>query len=44
MKHIKIRNLGPLSDVDIRIKKLNVIIGPQSSGKSCVLKVACYCT
>lgn len=44
MKHIKIRNLGPLSDVDIRIKKLNVIIGPQSSGKSCVLKVTCYCT
>ena len=44
MKHIKIHNLGPLQDVDIDLKKVNVLIGPQSSGKSCVLKTLCYCT
>ena len=44
MKHLKIRNLGPLEHVDIELKGINVVIGPQSSGKSCVLKTACYCT
>lgn len=43
MKHLTIRNLGPLNEVDIELRKINVIIGPQSSGKSCVLKTACYC-
>ena len=44
MKHLVIRNLGPLKEVDIELKRINVIIGSQSSGKSCVLKTACYCT
>ena len=44
MKHLVIRNLGPLREVDIELKRINVIIGLQSSGKSCVLKTACYCT
>lgn len=44
MKHLTIRNLGPLDEVDIELRRINVIIGPQSSGKSCVLKTACYCT
>lgn len=43
MKHLVIRNLGPLEEADIELKRINVIIGPQSSGKSCVLKTACYC-
>lgn len=43
MKHLTIRNLGPLDEVDIELRKINVMIGPQSSGKSCVLKTACYC-
>lgn len=43
MKHLVIRNLGPLKEADIELKRINVIIGPQSSGKSCVLKTACYC-
>lgn len=43
MKHLTIRNLGPLDEVDIELRRINVIIGPQSSGKSCVLKTACYC-
>lgn len=44
MKHLIIRNLGPLLEANIELKRINVIIGPQSSGKSCVLKTACYCT
>lgn len=44
MKHLVIRNLGPLKEADIELKRINVIIGLQSSGKSCVLKTACYCT
>ena len=44
MKHLVIRNLGPLKEADAELKRINVIIGSQSSGKSCVLKTACYCT
>lgn len=44
MKHIIIRNLGPLKNADVELKSINVIIGPQSSGKSCLLKIASYCT
>ncbi|UKK54934.1 AAA family ATPase [Prevotella sp. E2-28] len=44
MKHLVIRNFGPLKEVDVELKRINVIIGSQSSGKSCVLKTACYCT
>ena len=44
MKHLIIRNLGPIQEADIELKEINVIIGAQSSGKSCVLKTACYCT
>ncbi len=43
MRHLKIQNVGPLKLVDIELQKLNVIVGEQSSGKSCVLKIACYC-
>jgi len=44
MKHLVIRNLGPLKEADVELKRINVIIGSQSSGKSCALKTACYCT
>lgn len=43
MKHLIVRNIGPLREVDINIDSINLIIGLQSSGKSCVLKTACYC-
>ena len=43
MKHLVIRNFGPVKEVDIKLKRVNLIIGPQSSGKSTVLKVACFC-
>lgn len=43
MKHLTIRQFGPISEVDIELKRINLIIGPQSSGKSCVLKIASFC-
>lgn len=44
MRKLTIRNIGPLQSAEIELGRINVIIGPQSSGKSCVLKIACYCT
>lgn len=44
MKHLVIKNLGPVREADLELGQVNVIIGMQSSGKSCVLKTACYCT
>ena len=43
MKRLCIKNLGPLKSVSIELGRFNLIIGKQSSGKSCVLKTACYC-
>lgn len=43
MKHLTIRNIGPLDNVDIALSKINLIIGPQSTGKSCILKIASFC-
>ena len=43
MKRLIIRNIGPLKDVDIALSKINLIIGPQSTGKSCILKIASFC-
>ncbi len=43
MKHLTIRNFGPIKEADFELKRVNLIIGPQSSGKSTVLKVACFC-
>lgn len=44
MKRIIIHDFGPIMYADILLKDVNVIIGEQSIGKSCVLKVACFCT
>ena len=43
MKRLTIRNFGPIKEAVIEMKRMNVILGPQSSGKSTVLKVACFC-
>ena len=32
MKHLLIHNLGPLKEANIELKRINVIIGSQSSG------------
>ncbi len=44
MRRIIIRDFGPIKEADILLQDVNVIIGEQSIGKSCVLKVSCFCT
>ena len=44
MAHIVIKNVGPINEVEFDLNKINVLIGPQSSGKSTVDKIACYCS
>ncbi len=43
MKRITIKNIGPLEHVVIDLNKVNIIMGPQSSGKSTIAKVISYC-
>lgn len=43
MRHLIIRHFGPLNEADIELSRLNLIIGLQGSGKSCVMMTACYC-
>ena len=43
MKLLTIKNIGPIDHVELNMKRVNVIMGPQSAGKSCILKIACFC-
>lgn len=40
---LKIENFGPLQSASLNLGNFNIITGAQSSGKSCVLKIACFC-
>lgn len=44
MKRLIIHHIGPIKHVELEMKRVNVIIGPQSAGKSCILKIACFCS
>lgn len=44
MTRLRINNIGPVTNIDITLNKINVIIGPQSSGKSTINKIACFCS
>jgi len=39
MKKLSIRNFGPIAKADIDLKRINVFIGPQGSGKSTIAKI-----
>lgn len=43
MDRLVINNLGPISHADLVVNKVNVFMGPQSSGKSTLVKALCYC-
>ncbi len=43
MAHLSIKNIGPLRDIDIELNRINVFIGPQSSGKSTIAKIISFC-
>lgn len=44
MQRLIAHNVGPVKDADIRLKKVNVFIGPQSSGKSTIAKIISFCS
>ena len=43
MRHLVIKNVGPIKLADIELKRFNVFIGHQSSGKSTIAKVISTC-
>lgn len=43
MNTLSIRNIGPINSADIEINKINIFIGPQSSGKSTIAKIISFC-
>lgn len=44
MRKITVRNVGPIKDAQLELKKINILIGQQSTGKSTLAKIACYCS
>ncbi len=42
-REIEIRNVGPINDVQLKINKVNLFIGPQGSGKSTIAKIISFC-
>lgn len=43
MTKLIIKSIGPVSDIEIELNKVNVFMGPQSSGKSTIAKIISYC-
>ncbi len=43
MAHLSIRNIGPIKNIDIDLNRINVFLGPQSSGKSTIAKILSFC-
>lgn len=44
MQRLIVHNIGPIAEADMRLKKVNVFIGPQSSGKSTIAKIISFCS
>ena len=44
MRHLVIRNIGPIKEADVELKRFNFFIGAQSSGKSTIAKVLSTCS
>lgn len=44
MANLKIRNIGSIKETDFDLNKINVFIGPQSSGKSTIAKICSQCS
>lgn len=42
MAKLSIKNTGPLKEINIKLNRVNVLIGPQSSGKSTVAKLISF--
>ena len=44
MVKLSIKNFGPIRQATLDFKRCNVLVGPQSSGKSTILKIASFCS
>lgn len=44
MPRLVVRHIGPITEVDIVLSKVNVIMGPQSCGKSTLAKIVSFCS
>ncbi len=44
MRRLTIKNIGPIKSIHLDLKRINVLIGLQSSGKSTINKIACHCS
>lgn len=42
IERLRIQNFAGLKDVEIEVKKINILIGPQASGKSVIAKILFY--
>ena len=43
MIELKISNFGPIKHAELDFKKVNILIGQQGTGKSCILKIVAFC-
>lgn len=43
MKRLVIKNVGAIKHVEFDVNRINVFMGPQSSGKSTISKILCHC-
>ena len=43
MARLSIKNIGPIKEIDIELNRINIFIGPQSSGKSTIAKIVSFC-
>ena len=44
MARLIVRNIGPIKDIDIELKKVNVFMGPQGCGKSTLAMIISFCS
>lgn len=43
MSKLIIKNIGAIKNVEFEVNRINVFMGPQSSGKSTISKILCHC-
>ena len=43
MPRLYLHNFGPIKEAKLNLRRFNFFTGPQSMGKSCILKTACHC-
>ena len=44
MARLIVRNIGPIKDIELNLRKVNVFMGPQGCGKSTLAKIISFCS